>query len=168
MLFQFVLGTGFTMLTLITAALAFGALEAGLVRLHDWIARPPHRVKMMMVLCLAVLWSFLIIVLGVWVWGVAFLVLDVFETLEEAVYFSLVAVTTLGFGDVLLPEEWRLLSGMAAANGLLLFGLLTAVLVEVLRFARLEQETPDDKAEPVAGQLAQRRKVRGFFSPDRR
>jgi hypothetical protein len=65
--------------------------------------------------------------------------LGIFETLEEAVYFALVSYTTLGFGDVLLEKEWRLLSGMAAANGLLNFGLLTALLVEALRHIRLGQ-----------------------------
>jgi hypothetical protein len=44
--------------------------------------------------------------------------LDIFGTLEGAVYFSIVAYTTLGFGDILLPLDWRLLGGMASANGL--------------------------------------------------
>ncbi|MEM9736953.1 MAG: ion channel, partial [Pseudomonadota bacterium] len=50
-----------------------------------------------------------------------------------ALYFSVVAFTTLGFGDVLLPQEWRLLAGLSAANGLLIFGVSTAFLVEVFR-----------------------------------
>jgi len=50
-----------------------------------------------------------------------------------------VSYTTLGFGDVLLPQEWRLLSGMAAVNGLLNIGLVTAFLVEGLRQVRLSQ-----------------------------
>ena len=60
-------------------------------------------------------------------------------------YFSLVSFTTLGFGDVLFPPEWRLLSGMAAANGLLNFGLLTALLVEALRHVRLGQMNARDR-----------------------
>jgi len=77
--------------------------------------------------------------IGVWLWAFTLLMLDVFHTLEMAVYFSLVAYTTLGFGDVLLPQEWRLLSGMAAVNGLLNIGLVTAFLVEGLRQVRLSQ-----------------------------
>jgi len=45
----------------------------------------------------------------------------------------------LGFGDILLPMEWRLLAGMAAVNGLLNFGFLTVLTVEVLRRIRLAQ-----------------------------
>ena len=47
--------------------------------------------------------------------------------------------TTLGFGDLLLPQPWRLLAGMEAANGFLTFGLLTALLIEGLRQVRLRQ-----------------------------
>ena len=51
----------------------------------------------------------------------------------------MVAFTTLGFGDVILPQEWRLLGGLAAANGLMIFGFLTAMLVETLRHTRRRQ-----------------------------
>jgi hypothetical protein len=44
----------------------------------------------------------------------------------------MVSFTTLGFGDVTLPHDWRLLSGIIAANGLILFGLNTAFLIEIL------------------------------------
>jgi hypothetical protein len=71
---------------------------------------------------------------------VAFRALGLFPTMEEAVYFSLVAFTTLGFGDVLLPREWRLLAGLSAANGLLYFGLMTAMLVEAMRSLRARNQ----------------------------
>ena len=76
---------------------------------------------------------------AVWLWTVAFYRLGVFANVEESAYFALVSFTTLGFGDILLPLEWRLLGGVAAANGLLLFGLLTAILVETIRGVRLNQ-----------------------------
>ena len=76
---------------------------------------------------------------SVWIWAIALWVLNIFQTIEASVYFSLVAFTTLGFGDILLPVEWRLLGGLAAANGLLIFGILTAMLVETLRQTRLRQ-----------------------------
>lgn len=72
-------------------------------------------------------------------WALAFVELGAFGTLEESVYFALVVFTTLGLSDVILPMEWRLLSGMAAANGFLNFGLLTALLIEALRHIRLAQ-----------------------------
>jgi hypothetical protein len=84
-------------------------------------------------------WVLGVITAGVWVWAFAYLWIGAFSTLEQSVYFSLVCFTTLGLGDVLLPQEWRILAGMTAANGFLNFGLLTALLIEALRQIRLGQ-----------------------------
>jgi hypothetical protein len=66
-------------------------------------------------------------------WTLTFLHFDLFPELETALYFSAASYTTLGFGDVLAPASWRLLSGAAAANGLLLFGLSAAFLFDAVR-----------------------------------
>jgi hypothetical protein len=55
-------------------------------------------------------------------------------TLEKAVYFSTVTFTTLGFGDITLDEEWRLLSSFEAANGLLMFGWTTALVFAAVQW----------------------------------
>ncbi len=81
----------------------------------------------------ATLWLFLALCIAVLIWALAFVGLDIFDTFPQALYFSLVAFTTLGFGDILLPQDWQLLSGFAAANGLVLFGLNTAFLIESIR-----------------------------------
>lgn len=171
MIVQLAIGTALMMLTILVSALAFWGLEVLLVKSGRWIARPPHRPKLIAVLCVAVFWSFSTVIMGVWIWALAFHGLGIFPTIEASVYFSLVAFTTLGFGDVLLPDEWRLLSGMSGANGLLIFGLMTAMLVEVLRFARLEQEEEDAEDAPhpdhLAEQLRRRRRPHGFFSGGR-
>ena len=52
---------------------------------------------------------------------------------EEAVYFSFVTFTTLGYGDITLSEGWRLLSGIEALNGVLLIGWTTAMLFAVVQ-----------------------------------
>ena len=51
----------------------------------------------------------------------------------------LVSFTTLGFGDIILPSEWRILSGMTAANGFLVIGMMSAVVLETLRVVRKNQ-----------------------------
>ena len=93
----------------------------------------------MAILSLALFWTLVMMTVSVWIWAMSLFWLGIFTTLESSVYFALVAFTTLGFGDILLPQEWRLLGGMAAANGLLMFGLLTAILVEILRDTRARQ-----------------------------
>ena len=65
-------------------------------------------------------------------WAVVFLMCGEFSTFEQAFYVSAENYTALGYGDVLLSERWRLLGPLEAINGLLLFGLSTAVLFAVL------------------------------------
>lgn len=139
MLLQIALGTVLMLISILIAGLSYWGMELVMVRARPWLSREPHGVKLMLALCVAAVWILAQVTAGVWVWAIAFWLLDVFITIEASVYFALVAFTTLGFGDILLPHEWRLLAGMAAANGLLNIGLLTAVLVETLRQVRLEQ-----------------------------
>jgi hypothetical protein len=67
-------------------------------------------------------------------WALAYSILDVAAE-ADAFYFAFVNYTTLGYGDVVPVERWRLLGPMAAMNGVLLFGWSTAVIFEVLRNA---------------------------------
>ena len=139
MFIQLALGTALLLFSILIAGVSYWLMEIGLLRLHPWLTRAPHRPKLIFVLCLAAVWIMFQMTIGVWVWALTLMWLGVFDALEPAVYFALVAFTTLGFGDVLLPIEWRLLGGMAAANGLLNIGLVTALLVEALRQIRLQQ-----------------------------
>ncbi len=141
---QLVLGSLLIIVSIVIAGVGFVLLEALLTRYQGWLLRPPHRPKMLTLLCASVAWILLIATAGVWMWALVFLWLDVFVTLEASVYFSIVAFTTLGFGDILLPTEWRLLAGMIAINGLLMIGLETAMLIEVLRRVRAIQSEQRD------------------------
>ena len=51
-----------------------------------------------------------------------------FADFESALYLSSVTYTTLGYGDIVLTDSWRLLCGIQAMNGILLFGWSTALL----------------------------------------
>lgn len=139
MLVQIAVGTALLLTNILISAVAAMALEVAFQRGHGWLMREPHRPKLVLLLAGVSLWVLGVITAGVWVWAAALLGVGAFGTLEEAVYFALVVYTTLGLGDVLLPVEWRLLAGMAAANGFLNFGLLTALLIEALRQIRLGQ-----------------------------
>ena len=66
-------------------------------------------------------------------WAAAYCVLGAISEIEEALYFSTVTYTTLGFGDIVLEERWRLLSSFEAANGIIAFGWTTALLVITIR-----------------------------------
>lgn len=139
MVLQIAVGTALLMANILIAAVAAMLLEGMFQKTHHWMLREPHRPKLVLMIAGVSLWVLGVITAAVWVWAVAYRVLGAFGTMEEAVYFSLVCFTTLGFGDVLLSHEWRILGGMTAANGFLNFGLLTALLIEALRQIRLGQ-----------------------------
>ncbi len=136
MLVQIALGTVVILLSTLAAGLGFLALERGLSASRRWLQSPPFYPKVLLLLMASVFWVLSLMTLSVWLWAAAYMALGLFATLESAIYFSIVSFTTLGFGDVLLEEDWRLLSGLEAMNGLLMFGLLTAMLVEALRRIR--------------------------------
>ena len=76
-------------------------------------------------------WMFLAIVIEVWLWALLYLFHPLFSTLpnlETAFYFSMVTFTTLGYGDVVLTGQWRILASIQAANGVIIFGWTTALI----------------------------------------
>jgi len=66
-------------------------------------------------------------------WALTYVALGAISGLEESLYFSTVTYTTLGYGDVVLDSRWRLLSSFEAANGVIMFGWTTAVVVVAIR-----------------------------------
>jgi hypothetical protein len=65
-------------------------------------------------------------------WAAFFWMSRVLPGFEPAFYFSITSYTTVGYGDVLLPERWRLLGPIEAAVGILMFGWSTAIIVAVV------------------------------------
>jgi hypothetical protein len=65
-------------------------------------------------------------------WAVAFLLCGQVSTWETALCLSAQNFTAFGYGDIVLSQRWRLLSPLEAANGLLFFGMSTAVLFAIM------------------------------------
>lgn len=66
-------------------------------------------------------------------WAVAYLTLGAISGMEPALYFSVVTFTTVGYGDVVLTPEWRLLGSFEAVNGIIMFGWSTALVMAVVQ-----------------------------------
>ena len=75
-------------------------------------------------------------VVEVTIWAVSYMLIlpeGQLADFEEALYFSLITFTTVGYGDITLETDQRLLSGIEGLNGILLVGWSTAMLFAVLQ-----------------------------------
>ena len=66
-------------------------------------------------------------------WGALFVVLGEFSDLYEAVYHSAVNFASLGYGDIVMSKEWKLLGPLEAINGVLMLGMSAAALMVILQ-----------------------------------
>lgn len=55
------------------------------------------------------------------------------SSFEQAIYFSLITFTTIGYGDITINSEWRILAGLEAVNGIMLIGWSTAMIFAFLQ-----------------------------------
>lgn len=66
------------------------------------------------------------------VWAMAYWGLRCFPDAESAFYFAGVTYTTVGYGDLVLPTEWRLLGPIEGLTGILMCGLSTGFFFTVV------------------------------------
>ena len=66
-------------------------------------------------------------------WAVLFVMCREFSDFDTAYYHSAVNYTSLGYGDILMTPAWRLLGPLETANGMLLFGVSTAMIFAVIQ-----------------------------------
>jgi hypothetical protein len=133
MLAQFLIGSVLIIATTLIHGLATMTAISWLRSHYKQIEIPASSIHDTLVVATFVLWLFLASIAEVWLWAGVYLVLGAFSTLEEALYFSTVTFSTLGYGDVVLDKSWRLLGSFEAANGLFLFGWSTALVFTVVQ-----------------------------------
>lgn len=83
---------------------------------------------------LCVLGVFCSHIVQIWIWAFVYMLLpDVpLHDPNSALYFSITSMTTLGYGDIVLPAPWNTLSAIEGANGLIAFGWSTAFTFEII------------------------------------
>jgi hypothetical protein len=67
-------------------------------------------------------------------WAVVFVRCGEFADFGTAYYHSAVNYTTLGYGDLVMSPRWRFLGPLEAANGMLLFGVTTAMVFALIQW----------------------------------
>ncbi len=79
------------------------------------------------------------------VWAYFLVWQHIFPDPRTAFYFSAVTYTTVGYGDLVLPEQWRILAGVEGLTGILMCGWSTGIFFAVVsriyseRMAKVER-----------------------------
>jgi voltage-gated potassium channel Kch len=72
---------------------------------------------------------FATVAVEIWLWAFTYWTLGITESFETALYLSTATFSTVGYGDVVPPEAWRLLAALEGVTGFLVIGWSTAYLV---------------------------------------
>lgn len=76
-----------------------------------------------------VLGIFAIMTVEVWMWAAVYDLLGTMPDFVTSLYFSTTTFSTVGYGDVVPHEEWRILAALESVDGFMLIGWSTAYLV---------------------------------------
>ena len=82
---------------------------------------------------LGVAWRLVLLHLAeIMVWGLFYWWQKCLPDAESSFYFSAVTYTTVGYGDLVLPQEWRLVGAVEGLTGILMCGLSTGLFFAVV------------------------------------
>jgi hypothetical protein len=85
------------------------------------------------IVALAMLFGLVAHLIEIALWAVLFVICGEFPDFGTAYYHSAVNYSTLGYGDLIMTPAWRLLGPLEAANGMLMFGVSTAMIFAVIQ-----------------------------------
>ena len=89
-------------------------------------------------------WIVLLHLIEIAVWASFYVWRGAMPDAQSAFYFSAVTYTTTGYGDLVLPQEWRLLGAIEALTGILMCGWSTGFFFAIVsRLHTSEAGTPD-------------------------
>ena len=109
---------------------------AGLTGALRWLRQRAHRTQPFLpvtwLFILIAAWMVLLHLFEISVWAAFYFWLGAVADLASAFYFSAVTYTTTGYGDIVLPEDWRLVGGIESLAGILLCGWSTGFFFAVV------------------------------------
>ena len=149
MLIQLFLATIMSLVTVVIHLTGLAFLVR-MLRSHHRLVRPLKSAPVA-VLLIATATIFAIHTVEIWLYALLYVLLGALGTFEVALYFSTVTYSSVGYGDVLLRQEWRILGAIEGATGILMIGWSTAFLVSMLGKLKLlthDWLTPEVGASP--------------------
>jgi hypothetical protein len=119
--------------TVVVHAVGLAVLLKTLLGRHTQL---PTRVWPMVRLVVGLTWALILIhLIEVAIWALFFVWAECLSDAESAFYFSGVTYATVGYGDVVLPQPWRMLGPLEGLTGILMCGLSTGFFFAV--FSRI-------------------------------
>ena len=134
MLSNLILGVPTMVVCLLLQSVLFAVAIRYYIRHQDQVKSPSFWSTLMVIAGVM-----LLLVIGnlaqVSLWAMLFVWLGEFDSVSDAVYHSAVNFSTLGYGDIVMSEERRLLGPLESINGILMIGVSTAALVTIFQDA---------------------------------
>ena len=143
MLVKMLVAAALVAVTVAVHAGGLGLLIAALARPR--VAPPAHPAAVMWLL-IRVTWLLILIhVVAITVSALFYLWSACLPDAEAAFYFSGVTYTTLGYGDLVLPEPWRMLGPVEGLTGILMCGLSASLFFAIVAAIYLPRDGPLDR-----------------------
>ncbi len=135
MLIQLILAT-LMVVTIALVHLSGLAILTRILRSHSRLMRK-LQIRPLTLLLTATVGIIAIHTSEIWAYALVYLQLGAFAHFEEALYYSTVTYASIGYGDVLMPHNWRIFGAIEGAAGVIMLGWSTAYLVSLLVQLRL-------------------------------
>ncbi|MCB9989919.1 MAG: two pore domain potassium channel family protein [Rhodospirillales bacterium] len=132
MILQLLIGTVMIVLNVVLQALGLDYVIRKVQWLEKTSIRGFKKLWKSIILAIVVLAVAAIMTVEIWIWAMFYLLVGALPDIESALYFSVSTFTTVGYGDVILGTDWRLLSSIEATCGFLMFGWSAAFIFEVV------------------------------------
>ena len=129
---EFVLAFAIVAVCVVIHITGMASLTALLLRHRSQILQKPRLIRSSLLLIIVFGIVILLHLTQTIIWAALYYSRNLFASFETSLYFSLKTYTTIGYGDILLPERWRLLGGIEGLSGVLLCGVSTAFIFAIL------------------------------------
>ena len=132
-------GVGLSLLPTIAGLFESGEAE------RPWIARYGASAWHASILVLGIL---ALTIIEVWLYAGLYVAIGAISPFREALYYSTISFAAIGYTDVAISQDWKLLGAIEGINGNLLLGWSVAFLVmQIRRVGRSRPTAP--KARPL-------------------
>ena len=122
-------GTLLVAMTVLIHTAGLMVIAGATPRLARWLRLHSHDIGRTLVMTGTVVGLLCILTLEVWIWALAYDLLGVTHSFEDALSLSTDVFSTIGYGDLPFDPTWRLLTALEGINGFLMIGWSTAYLV---------------------------------------